>query len=196
MDVVATATGFRRMFESHKLVPQNYKFYTCKFHHPCENVRGKRIHIGWDQPPVWRSSCWMVSREKSRDGFPVGVEVHRDFPEAYLDVQKLSEEAPWKRIASHGRCRTCHRNAGGGRKLSRTLNIRQRLVSPQSKCCHRGISANVRAEPSERLDAARLRRSEKRRAACDVFRGGLTTRETLSEMFTSACGVKCSKGID
>lgn len=59
--------------------------------------------------------------------------------------------------------------------------------------------ANVRAEPSERLDAARLRRSEKRRAACDVFRGGLTTRETLSEMFPSALynsGVKCSKGTD
>lgn len=84
MDVVATATGFRRMFDSHKLVPQNKnkKFYTRKCHPAGENVGAK------DPYRLWSAS------HSSRDGFPGGLGRERDFPEAYLDVQKLSEEAP------------------------------------------------------------------------------------------------------
>lgn len=90
------------------------------------------------------------------------------------------------------------------KKLSRTLNIRQRLLSQQSKCCHREICANVSAEPPER---AWMRRGEKRRAGCDVFRGGLTTRDDTSQnvhlslfnitqpnLVKKNSGVKSSKG--
>lgn len=102
----------------------------------------------------------MVSREKSRDGFPVGLEVNRDFPEAYLDVQKLSEEAPWKRISCHGKCRTCHKTLleeetqSYSQYQAAPIEPTVQMLPPWNMC--EGVGWVVGA----RLDAARLRRSE------------------------------------
>lgn len=161
---------------------------------------GKRIHIGWDQPPVWRSSCWRVQREKSRDGFPVGVEVHRDFPEALPGRTEAFWRSPMKTDLFPWQMQDMSQKRWWRKKTQSYSQYQATPCEPAVQMLPpRNICVNVRAEPSERLDAARLRRSEKRRSACDVFRGGLTTRETLSEMFTSALynsGVKCSKGSD
>lgn len=59
--------------------------------------------------------CMKMELHAQRRGggrFPIGLytRVKRDFPEAYLDVQRLSEESPWKQTSCHGKHRTSHKS--------------------------------------------------------------------------------------
>lgn len=199
------SNGFQKDVSLIKIVPQNTN--SCKCHLSMWHREGKGS-IGYNQPPIRRSSCWMVSREKRAgmgsllDSKWSGISLKPTW--TYRSFLKKPNENGSLAMANAGHVI----KRSWRKKLSRTRNIRQRLLSPRSKCCHREQSRNVTAEPSER--AWMLRGcGAARSVALAVMCSGAVRQQgrTLSKMFTSAfptllscclvlynSGVKCSKG--
>lgn len=135
-----------------------------------------------------------------RHRFPVGLEVNRDFPEAYLDVQKLSEEAPWKRISCHGKCRTCHKTLLEEETQPCTqYGVRQRLLSLVSKRGNRETSPNVATERVWMLRGCGAARSATLAVMCSGAVGqygrmGYTFQDVQTSLSSVTCLSLCNTG--